>query len=223
MSFMNDSQVPAPQAPAPRGRKKQATRARIVECAVPLFSESGYDKITMESIAKAAGTSRANVYLHFKTKAEIVAAMLELLSPQVIESYRALDALDVDDIAGLRRWVETSSQLWRDRRRQLETLEHALAVEPIVTDRWYQTLSESADVMTRYLDRFPDGRQRRGARLAAITMMLGFERTLFFVLVRSAAEDFDQVVDALTAQWHAVLSGAAAPSALLAGQIEAAS
>src|SRR5690606_31708316 len=103
MRFMSDSQVPDPPIPASGGRKKRATRARIVECAVPLFSESGYDKITMESIAKAAGTSRANVYLHFKSKAEIVAAMLELLSPEVIESYRALDALEVDDIAGLRR------------------------------------------------------------------------------------------------------------------------
>lgn len=199
---------------APRvGRKKRATRARIVECAIPLFSEYGYDKITMESIAKAAGISRANLYLHFKAKAELVDAMLEQLSPEVVDSYRTLDSLDPADTDGLRRWVEDSSQLWVDRRRQLETLEHALSVEPVVSQRWYQTLSEAADAMTTFLGRYPDGPERQRARLTLVTTMLGFERTLYFVLVRSAPADHSDVIDVLTAQWHAALAGATTPAA----------
>ncbi|WP_092808259.1 TetR/AcrR family transcriptional regulator [Rhodococcus globerulus] len=193
------------------GGKKQATRTRIIDRAIPLFSESGYDKITMESIAKAAGISRANIYLHFKTKAELVAAMLEQLSPEVIASYRSLDSVDANDIGELRRWVENSSQLWIERHRQLETLEHALAVEPLVSARWYQTLSESADAMSTFLDRHEDGPARRRARLAAITTMLSFERTLYFVLVRDAPADLPEVIDVLTAQWHALLVGNVLP------------
>lgn len=202
---LSQSQVP------PRG-KKEATRARIVERAMPLFSESGYDKITMDTIAKAAGISRANVYLHFKTKSEIVAAMLELLSPEVVEMYRQLDQIDVGDRAGLRLWVTTAAQLWIDRKRQLETLEHAIAIEPVVTGRWYQTLGEAAEAMTAYLGGFPEGRERDRARMAAIAMMLGFERTLFFVVVRGQPADFNDVLDVLTAQWQTLLAGNSTPS-----------
>ncbi|ULD45133.1 TetR/AcrR family transcriptional regulator [Rhodococcus qingshengii] len=195
------------QAPTlPIGGKKQATRTRIIDCAIPLFSESGYDKITMESIAKAAGISRANIYLHFKTKAELVAAMLEQLSPEVIDSYRVLDSIDPNDIKSLRAWVENASRLWIERPRQLETLEHALAVEPLVAARWYQTLSESADAMTTFLGRYEDGPPRQRAHLAAITTMLSLERTLYFVLVRKAPADLSDVFDVLTAQCHGVLA-----------------
>ncbi|MGR6520304.1 TetR/AcrR family transcriptional regulator (plasmid) [Rhodococcus erythropolis] len=189
------------------GGKKRATRGRIIDCAIPLFSEFGYDKITMESLAKAAGISRANIYLHFKTKAELVAAMLEQLSPAVVDSYRRLDAIDPNDFGELRKWVESASRLWIDRQRQLETLEHALAVEPLVSARWYQTLSESADAMGAFLARYDEGHPRQRARLAAISTMLSFERTLYFVLVRDAPADLPVVIDVLTAQWHAVLGG----------------
>ncbi|MCQ4128233.1 TetR/AcrR family transcriptional regulator [Rhodococcus erythropolis] len=198
---------PEPDSALQVGGKKQATRTRIIDCAIPLFSEFGYDKITMESIAKAAGISRANIYLHFKAKAELVAAMLEQLSPEVVASYRTLDSIDANDIGALRRWVDNSSQLWVERHRQLETLEHALAVEPLVSARWYQTLSESADAMTTFLARYPEGPARGRARLAAITTMLSFERTLYFVLVRDAPAGLPEVIDVLTAQWHAVLGG----------------
>lgn len=195
--------------PAPKAGKKEATRARIIERAIPLFSEFGYDKITMESIAKAAGISRANIYLHFSAKAELVAAMLEQLSPTVVASYAELDRLDPSDVVGVRRWVETNSRLWIERRHQLETLEHALAVEPVVSDRWYRTLSDSADAMTRFLDRHSDGSHRRGAaKMAVLTMMMGFERTLYFTYVRNCGADESDTIDALAAQWTAVLTGA---------------
>ncbi|RYD32268.1 MAG: hypothetical protein EOP85_21895, partial [Verrucomicrobiaceae bacterium] len=51
------------------------------------------------------------------------------------------------------------------------------------------------------------GPARRRARLAAITTMLSFERTLYFVLVRDAPADLPEVIDVLTAQWHALLVG----------------
>jgi len=211
---MSDSEpTPGTDGSSPRtGRKKQATRARIVDSAIPLFSEAGYDTITMDAIAKAAGVSRANLYLHFSAKAELVAAMLEQLSPEVVKSYRALDSLYASDHDAIREWVETTSILWTRRRKQFETLEHALSVEPLVAQRWYQTLGESADAMVGFLNRHPIGPERDRARLLLITTMLGFERTLYFVFVRSAPSDPAAIIDVVTAQWQAVLTGAVAPS-----------
>ncbi|KQV46496.1 MULTISPECIES: TetR/AcrR family transcriptional regulator [unclassified Duganella] len=59
---------------------KQAsiTRARIVETADRLFYEHGYGHTSFADIAAAVELSRGNFYYHFKTKDEILAAVIEL-------------------------------------------------------------------------------------------------------------------------------------------------
>lgn len=53
-------------------RRHRATRARIADIAVRLFSEGGFDETTMEDVAEAAGVSRRTVYRHFPSKDELV-------------------------------------------------------------------------------------------------------------------------------------------------------
>ncbi|WP_426171139.1 TetR/AcrR family transcriptional regulator [Pseudoduganella sp. R-34] len=59
---------------------KQAisTRERIVETADRLFYERGYGHTSFADIAAAVELSRGNFYYHFKTKDEILAAVIEL-------------------------------------------------------------------------------------------------------------------------------------------------
>lgn len=59
---------------------KQATdtRDRIVETADRLFYENGYGHTSFADIAAAVELSRGNFYYHFKTKDEILAAVIEL-------------------------------------------------------------------------------------------------------------------------------------------------
>lgn len=54
-------------------RAKQAleTRQRILEHALEMFSEKGYDNVTIEEIAKQAGVSKGTFYVHFAAKYDI--------------------------------------------------------------------------------------------------------------------------------------------------------
>jgi AcrR family transcriptional regulator len=54
------------------------TRARIVETADRLFYERGYGHTSFADIAAAVDLSRGNFYYHFKTKDEILAAVIAL-------------------------------------------------------------------------------------------------------------------------------------------------
>ena len=52
------------------------TREQIVEAANRLFYERGFEPTSFASIAEAVGISRGNFYYHFKTKDEILDAVI---------------------------------------------------------------------------------------------------------------------------------------------------
>jgi TetR/AcrR family transcriptional regulator len=54
----------------PEGRKA------IIEAAVQLFSESGYEGASMRRIAQEAGVSKANIYHHFESKQALYLAIM---------------------------------------------------------------------------------------------------------------------------------------------------
>jgi len=55
-----------------RERKKQDTRDRLIDAAVALFAEQGYDPTTMEQIAARADVARATVFNYFARKEDLV-------------------------------------------------------------------------------------------------------------------------------------------------------
>lgn len=52
--------------------RSETTRNRIVEAALRLFQENGYDRTTMRAIAKEAGVSVGNAYYYFDSKEQLV-------------------------------------------------------------------------------------------------------------------------------------------------------
>ena len=57
---------------------KQSKRDQILEAADNLFYEQGFEHTSFADIAAAVGISRGNFYYHFKTKDEILDAVIEL-------------------------------------------------------------------------------------------------------------------------------------------------
>jgi AcrR family transcriptional regulator len=55
-----------------RTTKGAGTRARILEAALVLFKERGFEKTTMRAVAAAAGVSLGNAYYYFDSKDHIV-------------------------------------------------------------------------------------------------------------------------------------------------------
>lgn len=55
-----------------RSRKAERTRRRILETALRLFRERGYDGTTMRAVADEAGVSLGNAYYYFKSKEHLI-------------------------------------------------------------------------------------------------------------------------------------------------------
>ncbi|MFD7919920.1 TetR/AcrR family transcriptional regulator [Streptomyces sp. NPDC059740] len=67
-----------PQAPA----KSEQTRALILETALRLFQERGYDKTTMRAIAQEAGVSVGNAYYYFAGKEHLITGFYDRLAAE---------------------------------------------------------------------------------------------------------------------------------------------
>lgn len=64
--------------PRGRGRGPQGhTREQICSIATELFNEQGYDKTSLREIADRLGVTKAALYYHFRSKEEIVSAIVD--------------------------------------------------------------------------------------------------------------------------------------------------
>jgi AcrR family transcriptional regulator len=60
---------------AARARREVATRERVIERALALFSERGTTAVSMRDLADAAGVTVPGLYYHFASKADLVRAV----------------------------------------------------------------------------------------------------------------------------------------------------
>lgn len=60
------------------GEKGSANRDRIIAAANTLFYEQGYNRTSFSDIAEAAGLPRGNFYYYFRSKEDILAAVIDL-------------------------------------------------------------------------------------------------------------------------------------------------
>lgn len=75
--------------------KGEKTRAEIVNCAKQLFYEHGYGGTSFSDIVDASGLYRGNIYHYFKTKDDILQAVIE----QHLADFSALMAKWDEEIA----------------------------------------------------------------------------------------------------------------------------
>lgn len=76
--------APAPATPAPGRPKDMEKRTAVLEAAMALFPARGYDGVSMDAIAQAAGVSKLTVYSHFADKEALFAAAVTECCAQLL-------------------------------------------------------------------------------------------------------------------------------------------
>jgi AcrR family transcriptional regulator len=76
---------------------KAQARMRITEAAQVVFRRKGFRAATMEDIAREIGVSKGAIYLYFRTKSELLAAIQEQSRDQVLAHWERL--LQSGDVA----------------------------------------------------------------------------------------------------------------------------
>ena len=60
-----------------REKKKRQTRKAILEAAIHLFGSNGYDKTSIDQLARKAGVGKGTIYSYFRSKSEILLAFCD--------------------------------------------------------------------------------------------------------------------------------------------------
>ncbi|WP_405920045.1 TetR family transcriptional regulator [Streptomyces longwoodensis] len=107
------NQGAGPEEPAPVPSKSEQTRALILETAMRLFQERGYDKTTMRAIAQEAGVSVGNAYYYFAGKEHLIQGFYDRLAAEHRQAVRAVLDRETDleaRLAGvLRVWLDVAT------------------------------------------------------------------------------------------------------------------
>ena len=72
---------------APRRRRREETRSRLMEAAVGVFAHAGFDRATVDEIVQQAGFSKGAFYVHFESKDDLFRAMLEERISRQLETF----------------------------------------------------------------------------------------------------------------------------------------
>ena len=98
-------------------------REQILDAANALFSERGYDEVSVEDIARSAGVTRGLVHHYFGGRKEVYIALLERLGAQREDELRppvgrSARARLADTVSRWLDWTEQNHTIW------LATLAH---------------------------------------------------------------------------------------------------
>ncbi|MGY1747237.1 TetR/AcrR family transcriptional regulator [Blastococcus sp. SYSU D00695] len=75
---MSSSPVPLPAAPVPPAGRSAGAQ-RVLDAALELFLEHGFEGTSLQDIADRLGVTKAAVYYHFRTKDDLLLALVQPL------------------------------------------------------------------------------------------------------------------------------------------------
>ena len=97
----------------PASRRREQTRARLLDAAHEVFAEVGMDAASVETICERAGFTRGAFYSNFESKEELFLALITQLAEAKLEEVagrvRDLDPTGLADPSGLVRQVVGAS------------------------------------------------------------------------------------------------------------------
>jgi len=191
---MREGNAPTDRRPTARQRAAAARREQILETALGLFAERGFDATSTRQIAKEVGIAEGLIFHYFPTKASLLTAILE----DRLEGRRAFRARlrPLLDDAGSKPAPEVLQAVasgWLATLRRDEeivvVLFTAAQTNPEVWQAWQELIWEGTGLLTGYLAaRVEAGELRKDLPLETAASMFVSSLMIFFLTRRHLPE-----------------------------------
>ena len=156
-----------------RDRKKVRVRATLVETALRLFAERGYDAVTVEEIAAASDVSRRTFFRYFATKEAVLMARREGLAQTLRDALASSDAPPFEAVRAALLALADEYVAKRDlilAERALVRAVPALVVADIELDRVYEAII-AEHCLAALTDKRRAAADKRRAKIAAAAIV----------------------------------------------------
>ncbi len=165
------------------GRRRQQTRGEIIRAAFELFGRHGYEEVSMDSVAEAAGVSRATLFNYFPQKElilrEIAAARVAKLKSILAEFTASGKTPRFEDIVELilRLSEENARISGKSKKLLLETIFRQASQGVLLVAR-----AQAVEALAASIAKFM--RRKKKAKLVAETVFAVYIATMLEWLMR---------------------------------------
>jgi AcrR family transcriptional regulator len=106
---------PPTAAPETRSaRRKRETEARLLDAALHVFCEHGYDAATTGEMARVADVAAGTFYLHFRDKRAVYERLARRAAHDLLEHWRAAIPAGTSRDGRVRLALGLAAQFWRE-------------------------------------------------------------------------------------------------------------
>ena len=192
----------APKTRSLRDELKQVTHERLLNAAKELLEKQGAESVTVDQIAKRAGTNRTTFYLHFEDKTDIafkIRARYRSGDIHTLSHYLANpDGISREDIS---RWIRHRARFFSKHREIIKLGTESMNKRPEhVREFLDQTREILKTAFAGFLSRFgKDERELVLAELLLCSVMLN--RYLYMTVIQGLKTPFKKAPDAIVEIW----------------------
>ncbi len=142
--------------PGLRERKKERTRERLIENAFRLFTDEGFEAVSVDAIVEAVEVSRRTFFRYFTSKEDVVVGWLEKAERELLEALAARPRTESPLDALRSVLVATASLYSKDRQRMralVRLFEQAPSVRALYQGREQALEHAITDEVARRMER----------------------------------------------------------------------
>jgi AcrR family transcriptional regulator len=183
-------------------RKGDIREQEILDAAENLLAKRGYQDMTVNEIAEAAGITRGALYFYFASKQAVVTALVARTVQELRDKSGAVHEDTAPPESVIATALDQTLQLWIDHGVVMRIAIDLASTVPAIEDFWTGTAELSIDAITEVLLRMgiPAGAGPQDAPAIARTLCWMIERT-FYQASKVSMADLHRAKQTCQAVW----------------------
>lgn len=172
--------------------KYEIKKEQIIEAAEELIAYYGYDKTTLDDIAKQVGVKKNSIYYYFESKEDLLNTIITRYFDDKVKSFKAQSLGAENTLEKLKLFISIFlSQNYNEKKTYNITPSAFLEISKVITNSFIQFITEAEKLLREILNEGKrNGELRNHNAKEVAKMILEFTRALEFMMYSNSNVKF---------------------------------